>query len=86
MLRVILVIAATVFATVSATANGDYNYDIRYSHKICHGKTWRGVAVDFPCNLDQICCFDRMRGKGYCANKSGRSQRILGRCRIKLGY
>ena len=86
MVRIILVIAATVFAATSATANGDYNYDVRYTHKICHGKTWRGVVVDFSCNLEQICCFDRLRGKGYCANNAGRSQRILGRCRFNLGY
>ena len=86
MLRVVLVLAATLFAATSVAANGDYNYGVRYTHKICHGKTWRGVAVNFPCSLDQVCCFDRVRGKGYCANNYGRSKPILGRCRFKMGY
>ena len=86
MLRVVLVLAATLFAATGVAANGDYNYGVRYTHKICHGKTWRGVAVNFPCNLDQVCCFDRVRGKGYCANNYGRSKSILGRCRFKMGY
>ena len=77
MIRTIALAMAIAFVGTAANAGGHYTY------KVCHGKTLRGNTVDFRCNIDEKCCFNKIRSKGFCAKNTGRI--LSGRCMLKLG-
>ena len=72
MIRTIALAVALTFIGTAANAGG------HYTHKLCHGKTLRGKTVDFRCNIDEKCCFNKIRSKGFCAKNTGRI--LSGRC------
>lgn len=77
MIRTIALAVALTFIGTAANAGG------HYTHKLCHGKTMRGKVVDFRCSIDEKCCFDKIRAKGFCGKKTGRL--LTGRCMLKMG-
>ena len=77
MIRTIALAVALTFICTAANAGG------HYTHTLCHGKTLRGKTVDFRCNIDEKCCFNKIRSKGFCAKNTGRI--LSGRCMLRVG-